>query len=139
MNTEHQEVVLAHEEKFKNIEERLGKLEESSNDIIDLAKQLVGMRVELANAIQQTTSHINAGSKYRLTIILACLGLVGLWHSETVKYGIFQEKITQHDKLIEKVDSDNRDLNFELGKISNMKKDNENDRTSSNKRLPQAR
>ena len=112
---EHEIIVLAHEEKFKSIENRLTKLEENSEEIVNLAKQLVGMRVELTSAITETKTHISNGWKYRLAIIAALFGLAGIWHSETVKYGVFQEKINAHDKKIQQLDQENKDLNYTKG------------------------
>ena len=114
---EHDAVVSAHEEKFKNIEARLSKLETDNKEVIQLAKEIVEMRVELKTAIDATKNHINGGTKYRLMIIGALIGLVGIWHAESVKYGVFQEKITTHELKIDKLDKDNADLNFEIGKV----------------------
>lgn len=87
------------------------------DEIINTGKTVARMEEKLDNAIANTTNHIIAGAKYRLAIICSCIGLIGIFLGGIIKFAVNDYKVTLHDKAIEDLRDDNRDLNFEIGKV----------------------
>jgi hypothetical protein len=116
MSVDHEKIVLSHEEKFKNIERRIVDLENASLEVIALGKLFASMTVEVRTAIKLSTDHIENGSKWRLTIICACVGLIGLFTQGVTKFGIMQNEITKQNEVISEHNRQIFDLNYIRGK-----------------------
>ncbi len=84
--------------------------------IIEIGENIAGMRADLNNAITNTTNHIIAGSKYRLAIICACIGLVGAVVGGIVRFSVVEYRVNSisnnQDKMLEQI----YDLNYEKGR-----------------------
>ncbi len=77
---------------------------------------VVEMKADLKNAIKETTSHIQAGSKWRMTISIACIGLIGSVVGARVRFSLIGFKVTTHEKDILEMRDQIYDLNFEKGR-----------------------
>ena len=83
--------------------------------IIEISENIASMRADLSNAIINTTEHITAGSKYRLTIICTCIGLVGAIVGGIIRFSIMEYKVTVMQQDQDKMQEQIYDLNYEKG------------------------
>ena len=80
--------------------------------------RLVVARMEeiLKSAIKETTSHITAGSKWRIAITIACISLIGSIVGAIVRFSVIDFKVSQHDENIKEMRTQIYDLNYEKGR-----------------------
>lgn len=81
-----------------------------------LSEAVIRMEEKLDNAIKEVTSHMLAGAKWRLTIAVACIGLVGSIVGAIVRFSVMEYKLSkiQEDQKLMTVQL--YDLNFEKGR-----------------------
>jgi hypothetical protein len=84
--------------------------------IIKIGEDVAFMRSDLANAIKSTAEHINAGSKWRMAIVVASLGLVGGIVGAIVRFSVIDFKVSMHDTDIKEIRGQIYDLNYEKGR-----------------------
>ena len=92
-------------------------LEEKVNGI---DKTLARIESKLENSVEETKKHIDAGSKYRLAIVCACIGLVGMAVGAIVKFAVNDYRVTQHDGEIKIIREQIYDLNYVKGRTEAM-------------------
>ena len=85
---------------------------------IDLS--VARMEVALTNAIQETTKHIAAGTKYRLTILCACIGLVGSIVGGIIRFSLMEYKVSVLQLGQDKMQEQIFDLNYIKGKAEGI-------------------
>jgi hypothetical protein len=100
--------------------ERCQDHDKLSEEVKEMGKLIVGMDVSLKNAIKETSNHISAGSKWRLTIAISCIGLIGSVVGAIVRFSVIDFKVTAHDKEIIEMRGQIYDLNYEKGRAVGM-------------------
>ena len=93
------------------------KLTETVNKI-DLA--VARMEVALSNAIKETSNHIAAGFKFRITIISSCIVLVGTIVGGIVRFSVMEYKVSVVQNQQDKLQTQIYDLNYTRGKAEGL-------------------
>jgi uncharacterized UBP type Zn finger protein len=87
-----------------------------AKDTVKTSLTVARMEEKLDAAIKEVGGHIAAGSKWRLTILCACIGLVGTFIAGVVRFGVMEYKVEKIQEDL-KVHSDQiYDLNYEKGR-----------------------
>ena len=106
--------ILVRKETMERCSEHDGFVKDSK----ETRETVIRMEEKLDNAIKKVTEHIAGGAKWRLTILCACIGLFSLFIGAVVKFAVNDYRVTLHEEKIKVLEQDNRDINFELGKIA---------------------
>ena len=76
------------------------------------------------NAIKEVTSHITAGSKWRLAIACSCIGLVGLFIGGVVRFSVVEYRTIKLEESQKQMQTQIYDLNYEKGKAVGLAEKN---------------
>jgi hypothetical protein len=90
------------------------------NEIIGFGKTIARMDANLENAIKETREHIEAGSKWRLAIVVACVGLVGGIVSGIVRFSVVEYKVAVLQNDQNKIQDQIFDMNYIKGKTEGI-------------------
>ena len=78
------------------------------NKITNVDKRING-------SIDDIKSHIAAGSKWRLAIVIALVGLLAFWTNNAIKFGVQQRESQYHNDEIRNIQQQIYLLNYERG------------------------
>lgn len=79
-------------------------------------ERYISLSDKIDSAIKAVTRHIEAGSKYRVAIITAWIGIAGLFVGWCTWCGRIDTKITYHDRQLTTMEEQIYDLNYEKGR-----------------------
>jgi beta-lactamase regulating signal transducer with metallopeptidase domain len=81
-----------------------------------LSEAVIRMEEKLDAAIKEVTGHITAGSRWRLAIVVACIGLVGSIVGAIVRFSVMEYRVSNLQNNQEKMLVQIYDLNYEKGR-----------------------
>ena len=87
-----------------------------SQEVKETRLLVVEMKSDLKNAIKEATNHIQGGSKWRLAIAIASIGLIGSVVGAIIRFSLIDFKVVSHDKEIIEMRGQIYDLNYEKGR-----------------------
>lgn len=79
---------------------------------MEVSENISGMRKD----IEHTLDYIRSGSKYRITVVCSCIGLVGLFISGWVKFNVNDYRLGVAEQDVKEVRSQLYDLNYVKGR-----------------------
>lgn len=85
---------------------------EFKDKIGQLGEDMSGLKKD----IEHTLEYIRSGSKYRITVICSCIGLVGLFISGWVKFNVNDYRLGIAESDVKEVRKELYDLNYVKGK-----------------------
>lgn len=88
--------------------------------IIVLLEDVASIKSDLKNAINKVTEHIENGSKWRLAIVCACIGLVGTFICGSIRFGVMESQVLRQEKDINLIQTQICDLNYVKGKAEGL-------------------
>jgi hypothetical protein len=100
--------------------ERCSEHNSLAEDIKKIGLSVARTEETVKNAIQQATDHIQAGAKWRMTIVIASLGLIGTFVSGVVRFSVMEYKVTQIQEEQTSIRQQIYDLNYERGRIAGI-------------------
>jgi hypothetical protein len=85
-----------------------------------ISEAVIRMEEKLDAAIKEVGGHIAAGSKWRLAILCACIGLIGTFVAGVVRFGVMEYKVTTVQEEQIRMKDQIYDLNYEKGRAVGM-------------------
>jgi hypothetical protein len=76
------------------------------------------------NAIKEVSSHISAGSKWRLAIACSCISLVGVVVGGIVRFSVMEYRTIKLEDSQKEMNKQILDLNYEKGKAVGLAEKN---------------
>ena len=95
-------------------------MEQRCQDHDKLSEAVIRMEEKLDAAIKEVCGHINSGSKWRLAIVCACIGLVGTFVAGVVRFGVMEYKVENIQQDLKLHTNQIYDLNYEKGKATGL-------------------
>jgi|GEM_PF-5926530 len=89
-------------------------------EIITTGKTIARIEEKLDHAISETKNHIEAGSRWRLTIVVACIGLIGGVVAGIVRFSVVEYKVAVLQNEQGKMQEQIFDLNYIKGKAEGI-------------------
>ena len=89
---------------------------EFKEEIMNMGKNIAGLTEIIKVAIRDTKDHIEAGSKWRLAIFCSCIGLVGLFITGAITFGVNHYRLGKVEEDVKEVRIQLYDLNYSKGK-----------------------
>ena len=92
-------------------------------DSKDTREAVIRMEEKLDSAIEKVTEHIQGGSRWRMTISIACIGLIGTIVGGIVRFSVMEYKLItiQDDQKV--IREQIYDLNYEKGRLAGIAED----------------
>jgi hypothetical protein len=88
--------------------------------LIKICEDIASIKTDLKNAIESVTGHIEQGTKWRLTIVVACIGLVGMFVGAIVRFSVMEYKVCNLQTQQIEMRSQIYDLNYVKGRTEGL-------------------
>jgi hypothetical protein len=89
---------------------------ERCQDHDKISEAVIRMEEKLDAAIITTTSYITTGLRWRIAVVVACIGLVGTIVAGVVRFGVMEYKVTVIQQEQIRMGDQIYDLNYEKGR-----------------------
>lgn len=91
------------------------------SDPCEFKKEILELKTDMSEVrtdIKHTLDYIRSGAKYRLTVICACLGLVGTFLGAWIKFSVNDYRLGRTEADVEQIKTQVYDMNYVKGQQS---------------------